>query len=223
VRATNLRVLEFYDRCGYTLEDRASLGKRLNVSTSFPTDPVPEINVSDTIYLSQITWDDKPAYLRYLNETDAFRNNGIQAQFPYTEFDADRWISAVTSETLPHSHRRIWAIRGACGELIGAFGLSEIKTDDRATCGYWLAKPFWGQGIMTQVVRRMTTFAFMEYHLRRLQACVFSINQASARVLTKAGFRLEGILRSRSMSNGQPVDDLIFGLLKDELPEEPTV
>jgi|GEM_PF-210166 len=212
VRASNREVVEFYRRCGYEVEERMSLGKLLAGSESLPIDPVPTIQVSDTISLSQTTVEDKPAFLKFLNESDEFNSNTASVPFPYTETDADQWIRKLQQETLTLDHSRSWAIRSG-SRLIGGIGLVNITESERAEIGYWLAKPFWGQGIMSQAVDALCSFAFERYSLHRIEAQVFATNDRSAGVLRKAGFELEGRLRNYFIRNGVPVDALIFSRL----------
>jgi RimJ/RimL family protein N-acetyltransferase len=214
VQATNSEVIEFYEGCGFSVEDRASLGKPLMIDPKSAADPVPTIPVNEQITLSQITWDDKPSYLKHLNETDEFHALMGMMPFPYREFDADQWLSKVVRETLETDRRRNWAIRNNHGELIGGTGVFDITKCEKAEMGYWLAKPYWGQGIMTEVVRRLCKFAFDEYELRRIYAQAFATNPASARVLEKAGFALEGTLRSHHFRDGKPDDVLFFGMMR---------
>jgi hypothetical protein len=215
VRLTNLEVLEFYRRCGYEAEDRASLGKRLLEGSDLPADPVPTIRVTDQICLSQISCDDRSAYLKHLNETDQFRNTA-SLPYPYTEFHADKWLAKVRRQTLAQDHKVNWAIRNADGELIGSIGFMETTEGEKAEIGYWLAKPYWAQGITTAAVRHLCSFGFDRYRLQRIHARVFATNPPSARVLAKAGFEHEGTLRNHFFRDGQSVDVLVFGLLKEQ-------
>ena len=84
----------------------------------------------------------------------------------------------------------------------------------RAEVGYWLAKPFWGRGIITAVVQRVCRHAFEEFGLAKITAHVFPHNPASARVLEKCGFQQEGFLRKHFLKDGQFVDARLFGLLR---------
>jgi RimJ/RimL family protein N-acetyltransferase len=213
VRATNAEVIEFYERCGFSVEDRASLGKSLWRDSDSIADPAPTIQVNNQITLSQITWADKPAYLKHLNEIDEFHAHMGMMPFPYREIDADEWISKVVRETFEGNHRRNWAIR-IDGELVGGVGFFNMSHGEMAEIGYWLAKKHWGKGIVTSVVRRLCDFAFGQYELQRIYGKVFATNPASARVLTKAGFDLEGTLRSHHFRDGKPVDVLFFGKLR---------
>ncbi len=218
VRSTNLDVLEFYRRSGYQTEDRASLGKRLHNESNLSSNSVPTIQVTAEISLSQISGDDRSAYLKHLNETDEFRLHTASLPYPYTEFDADQWLAKVRRETLTQDRKVNWAIRKANIELIGSIGFMDMTEGEKAEIGYWLAKPYWGQGIMTASIRRACSFGFEHHHLQRIYARVFATNPRSAHVLTKAGFEHEGTLRNHFFRDGQPVDVLIFGLLRKESP-----
>ena len=61
-----------------------------------------------------------------------------------------------------------------------------------ATLGYWIAEADCGRGHATTATRLAVAFAFTHAGLHRVQAAVLPRNTASARVLTKAGFRREG-------------------------------
>jgi ribosomal-protein-alanine N-acetyltransferase len=84
----------------------------------------------------------------------------------------------------------------------------------RPVLGYWLAKPYWGRGIMTAVIRNACQYAFNEWNLMKITAHVFSFNAASARVLEKCGFEQEGYLKKHHLKDGQLIDARLFGLLK---------
>lgn len=60
--------------------------------------------------------------------------------------------------------------------------------------GYLLAKPEWGQGLMTEAVRSRTV-CFEELSLELVSTYRFSYNQRSGRVMEKMGFVWEGTLR----------------------------
>ena len=213
VRATNSEVIEFYETCGYSIEDRTSLGKPLSTEYRSIVDPVPTIRVNREITLSQISWEDKPAFLKHLNKTNAFRENMGSIPFPYTDLDAEQWLSQALRGTLEHGQCRNWAVRIAGGELIGGAGIVGISRGEKAEIGYWLAEQYWGRGIMTEVVRRLCEFAFDQYDLHRIYARAYATNPASARVLEKAGFELEGTLRSHFFRDGKAYDVLFFGLM----------
>ncbi|MBY0456635.1 MAG: GNAT family N-acetyltransferase [Gemmataceae bacterium] len=82
--------------------------------------------------------------------------------------------------------------------------------------GYWLAEPFWGKGYAVEASAAVMRFAFAEYKPERMQARVIDGNHASERVLTKLGFRHEGILRRALLRRGNMEDVRMYSLLPDE-------
>ena len=82
-------------------------------------------------------------------------------------------------------------------EAIGSIGLVIGKDVHRFTAevGYWLAEPFWGKGIMTRALNILTEYGIQALGLNRIFAEPYTTNPASARVLEKAGFHCEDILR----------------------------
>ena len=82
-----------------------------------------------------------------------------------------------------------------------------------AELGYWLAEPFWGRGIMTQAVKIITAFAFSELNVLRVFAEPYTTNPTSARVLEKAGFVREGILRANVFKDGKVLDQYLYSFV----------
>lgn len=109
-----------------------------------------------------------------------------------------------------------WAIRRTDGFLIGGIGYHdfELGKSHRAEIGYWLAKPYWGQGIMTEAVKKVAALAFEELGLVRITANVFHFNMGSAPVLKKAGFQLEGLLRKHYKKDGKVFDGRLYALTR---------
>ncbi len=83
------------------------------------------------------------------------------------------------------------------GGVVGSSGL-EVETPYRAATGYVLARRVWGRGYATEVAVAMAGIA-AELGIRRLYALCHTENRASARVLAKAGFTCEGVLRRHTV------------------------
>jgi RimJ/RimL family protein N-acetyltransferase len=115
-----------------------------------------------------------------------------------------------------------FAIRNPDGTLIGVVGAGhlEVGTTHRANLGYWLAKPYWGQGIMTRAVRCYVRYALTHLDVVRLTAEVFCRNEASIRVLEKVGFRREGRLRKHRAKDGDLLDAYFYGLLREDVEDK---
>ena len=84
-----------------------------------------------------------------------------------------------------------------------------------AEIGYWLGRPFWGRGIMTDAVRAATLYAFDDLELRRVFAVPFANNVASRRVLEKAGYVLEGTMKQSAIKNGMILDQYLYAAYAD--------
>lgn len=102
--------------------------------------------------------------------------------------------------------------------LLGAITLSNIRRGvaETGTLGYWIGRPYAGQGVGTAAARAMLGHAFSALGLHRVEAACVPTNHASRRVLEKSGFRQEGVARAYLKINGRWADHLLFGVLHDE-------
>ena len=106
--------------------------------------------------------DDLEALVRHANNARVAANLRDRFPFPYTVEDGREWLAAAAQQD-PEANFVI-ATRV---ELIGTIGLN--LGDDvyrhSAEVGYWIAEPFWGQGITTRVLRTFTDWGFAEFGL----------------------------------------------------------
>ena len=173
------------------------------------------IVVNHQVHLSEFRASDKDALIEHLNDRDIY-DRTLRIPFPYTHADADDWLAFVAESTKQQGRPFHWAIRTSDDALIGGCGFDglQVGKSHRSEIGYWLAKPFWGRGIMTTVVQRACGYAFEEFGLVKIIAHVFAHNPASARVLEKCGFQEEGYLRKHVLKDGKFMDARLFALLK---------
>jgi RimJ/RimL family protein N-acetyltransferase len=80
--------------------------------------------------------------------------------------------------------------------------------------GYCLNQTEWGRGYATEAARTLLQWAFDTLDLNRVQSETDTRNIASARVLEKLGFELEGTLREDCIVNGDVSDSWVYGLLQ---------
>jgi RimJ/RimL family protein N-acetyltransferase len=85
----------------------------------------------------------------------------------------------------------------------------------RVEIGYWLLTEGRGRGIATRVARALAMHAFY-IGLERVEAVVRPANVASIRVLERAGFTREGLLRSLLPHEGGRADAFLYSLLPGE-------
>jgi [ribosomal protein S5]-alanine N-acetyltransferase len=174
-----------------------------------------EIVVNDQVRLTEFRPSDSDALVAHLNDRDIY-DRTLRIPFPYTPAHAEEWLALYVRVTEQQGQAVHFAIRNALDGLIGGCGFNgfELGKSPLAEFGYWLAKPFWGRGIMTAVAQRLCRHAFEEFGLVKITANVFAHNPASARVLEKCGFEQEGYLRKHFSKDGRLIDVRLFGLLK---------
>ena len=95
----------------------------------------------------------------------------------------------------PSEVERTYVIVGHDDNMVrGAFALRQ-RAPHRLDCGYVLARRWWGQGLMTEVLTEVSGWALSQPSVFRIGAVCDVENIGSARVLEKSGFLLEGLLR----------------------------
>jgi ribosomal-protein-alanine N-acetyltransferase len=108
----------------------------------------------------------------------------------------------------------------AANRLIGTGGLHFWKRDVRcAEVGYHIGRAYWGSGYATEALRVLVDFGFERMNLNRIEGCHNAGNDASGRVMEKAGFRREGTWRQRVLKDGVLVDSVQYSLLRSEYLE----
>ena len=65
------------------------------------------------------------------------------------------------------------------------------ERDDECELGYWLGKPFWGQGIVPEAAREMLRHAFEDIGMQKVWCGYYEGNLKSKRVQEKCGFRYQ--------------------------------
>ncbi len=130
---------------------------------------------------------------------------------PYELEHAHAFLKWIASQPLPP----VWAI-DVNGEAVGGIGI-EFHTDVErvsAEIGYWLGEAHWGRGIATEAVVAVSAEAFRRFELTRLFAVPFADRAASIRVLEKAGYVREGVMRQSAIKDGTIRDQALYALYK---------
>jgi len=153
--------------------------------------------------------DDLPSLVRYANNPRIARFMKDVFPHPYTEQAGIEFINRFSHD----DPIRVFAIH-VNGEAAGSIGIHPQGDIMRlnAELGYWLAEPYWGNGIITSAVREIIPYAFTNFDIRRIFARVFSPNIASQHVLEKCGFRLEANIQASVIKNGEILDEFIFAV-----------
>ena len=152
--------------------------------------------------------EDVEAVARYANNPKVAANLRDIFPYPYTRQDAEEFLQSCIHADPSRQCFRAIVIQGeAAGSISLSFG-SDIARRS-AELGYWLAEPFWGQGIMTAAVRQFCEYGFASYDLVRIHAEPFVYNLASCRVLQK-----EGTMRCSVYKRGVLWDSYLYARLK---------
>jgi len=154
--------------------------------------------------------------------TAAMNNKKVQDNlrdgipYPYTEKDAIEFISTTLAADKDSQYSFAITYNG---KVIGSIGLFRKQNVHHLTAelGYYITEPYWGKGIMTKAVRKMCAYVFERTDIIRIFAEPYAYNQASCRVLEKAGFQFEGTLRQNALKNGQSVDMKMYAKLRTDV------
>lgn len=156
---------------------------------------------------------DEAALVRCLNNRTIHRNT-LRIPYPYRMADAREWIRKNAATVRAKVKTEVNFAIELNGEVAGGIGLHKIEPRHKAELGYWLAQPYWDQGIMTEAVRQVVRFGFSRLRLVRMCAKVFPWNRPSMRVLEKAGFKHEGILRKGARKNNRFIDEYVYAIVR---------
>lgn len=156
---------------------------------------------------------DAESITRHIGTYSVVRNM-LRIPHPYSLQDAEEWIGIATKPD-PQTKFGI----AIDDQIIGGIGLDVNPSgiparQHSAEIGYWLGEKFWGRGIATEALNAITEWAFRELRLVRLHAHVFARNPASARVLEKAGYTLEGRMLAHYFRDGEYIDGLLYAKVR---------
>ena len=183
--------------------------------TKFNFETFPTLE-TDRLILRRITTDDMQAWFDLHQNEDVLRYLTDFEVIP----DEDEinsmieWCDGVFSRKTGIR----WAITLKQGDnMIGSCGFHLYDSHNRCLeIGYELHRDHWRKGIMSEAVSEVIRFCFEGMHVHRIEANVTSGNDASAGLLRRLGFTLEGTWRDKTYWKGQFHDLWQFGLLEEE-------
>jgi ribosomal-protein-alanine N-acetyltransferase len=111
--------------------------------------------------------------------------------YPYPDNGAREWVWYILGQPEPTEERPFAILHNET--VVGVCGFKDVSVEkDMAELGYWIGRPFWGQGYATAGGRLAVDVAFNEWGLKSLFATPLVRNHASCRVLEKLGFEFTG-------------------------------
>ncbi len=153
---------------------------------------------------------DDPEWARYL-----------PVPSPYGLADAKAFVAAQLGlDAIQHPS---WAVE-VDEAVVGGINCRFFFEHQLGEIGYSIARSRWGQGLATEVATAIIQQAFTVHRdLQRIRAMADSRNVASLRVLQKLGMTREGVLRRNRVVRGAGIDEVWFGVLRDEWAGRPLV
>lgn len=132
---------------------------------------------------------DAPALSRFAGDIDVAKMTS-RIPSPYPLISAEIWVLQTRAAWAPGRNTSLTVEMD--GELAGGGGVFRRAPDSDWEIGYWIAKPFWGQGLGTEIGRALVEYARTELGAGRVVAGHYADNPASGRILQKLGFEYTG-------------------------------
>ncbi len=140
----------------------------------------------------------------------------LEIPYPYEDGMAEKWISTHREKFEAGEMVNFAITLLETKRLIGAMGLVIVPRFERAELGYWIGKPYWGNGYCTEAGLAVLEYGFAVLNLNRIHAHHFKRNPASGRVLQKLGMVHEGYARQHIKKWDKFEDIVLYGTLKSE-------
>jgi RimJ/RimL family protein N-acetyltransferase len=139
---------------------------------------------------------------------------------PETLDESRAWLEGVIfhNRKVPRAAYNLAIVHREDGRVIGWIGIGDSErypTKGELGFGYMLNRAYWGQGYATEAARAIVSFGFTALGGRRISAWCYADNQASARVLEKAGLRFERRFSTIETKSGRAVECLEYALSAD--------
>ena len=158
---------------------------------------------TERLVLRQTETRDAAAFSRLVSDYDIARMTGSIA-YPYPLLSAEFKIMTFHSaKRRGLAHPYAITLKGE-DNLIGVADLFKRSPDTLWEIGYWIGRPFWGNGYITEACSALLREADDTLGTEDRVAGVFTDNPGSARVLEKLGFE----------PSGEPEDYFSMGRLK---------
>jgi RimJ/RimL family protein N-acetyltransferase len=185
---------------------------------------------TERLQLRRFTWDDLDEFSALLADPDVARYLGTGQPYPRQKV-AERmrfYLSCYDSVGYGMCGA---ALRGST-PLVGWSGLQPLDDSGEIELGYGFAKPYWGQGLATEVARTWIDYGFHQIGLSRIVAVADPANAASRRVMEKVGLRYERLAHHHGAEvvlyaihapsgRGQRLSVVSAGESSSERPDDP--
>ncbi len=174
---------------------------------------------SNRLLLRQLMPEDAPDFFACQSDPEVFRYSRRSEE---TSLESAMHTLNILFQRHQERTMLSWAIVLKENQrFIGRFQLEEWSDEDhRAAVGYLLGRQYWGKGYATEALRAVIAYLFEQTTVNRIDAVTWRENNASARVMEKAGMRFEGLARQRRFAKGAFRDRKSYAILREDFFNE---
>lgn len=167
---------------------------------------------TERLILRRFRPEDAPRVAAICNTEEVYKGT-LALPHPYTEESAVWWIDHQ-DENFSNDYYYDYAITDKqTGELYGCMGIGIDARANMGEIGYWVDPAHWNKGIATEAAKAMIRFGFEVKKFHKINARHFSYNQASGRVMQKAGMEWEGMQKKQIWKIDRYEDLVLYGIL----------
>lgn len=141
---------------------------------------------------------------------------GTFIPFPYNEEFAEDFIESQFRDYKKGNLINFAIDLAGPDLLIGSMGISIDHKLNEGEIGFWIGVDYWGNGYCTEAARSVIHYGFAKRKLDRISAFHFSGNDASGKVLKKAGMQFEGITKKEYWHMGELKDSVHYSIYKTD-------
>ncbi|MGY3531674.1 GNAT family N-acetyltransferase [Bradyrhizobium sp. USDA 4452] len=148
------------------------------------------------LILRPLALSDAAAIQHHFNNWNVIRTLATVVPWPYPDDGAESFIKRELHKIAAgeESYQWVLVLRDGDGEAIGSINFRPRADGRKGNRGFWLAEPFWNQGLMTEAIAAVNDFAFLTLGLHHFHVCNAQSNVASRRVKQKTGAEFVGLV-----------------------------
>jgi 8-oxo-dGTP diphosphatase len=146
---------------------------------------------TERLRLRPLALSDAPAIERLAGDWEVARFTG-SIPHPYPVGGASLWIEDTWLDALAERKLVAGIERRQDLTLLGCVELDLTRGPGLGVLGYWIGRPYWGQGIAGEAARALIDHGFGPLGLARVEAAALPANRRSIRVQEKLGFIFAG-------------------------------
>jgi|LSQX01.1.fsa_nt_gb ribosomal-protein-alanine N-acetyltransferase len=171
---------------------------------------------TDRMILREFYREDMKTYLEIIHDPRVQQYLGGGVSLFSNEPHISNWLNNINNRLLKSKTVFTWCVElKSEKKVIGRIDLGGFIRKSMAEISYYFSPEHWGMGLATEAVKEVIRFGFNELKLHRIQATVMSDNISSIKVLEKAGFMEEGLLKRYTLGK-EFHDTIMLAVVREE-------